>query len=53
MISIASLSSGFWIEAMKTAMHVINRSSHGLQEALLLLFAHVWCEAYAHVPKEL
>ena len=65
MLSNASLSCGFWAEAMKTAVHVINRSptkslDGGIPEEAWSgkkpSYSHLrifGCEAYAHVPKEL
>ena len=65
MLSNAGLSSGYWVEAMKIAVHVIKRSpSKSLdggnpEEAWTSRkpsYSHLkifGCEAYAHVPKEL
>ena len=65
MLSNADLTQGFWIEAIATAIHLINRSPFKVldKEAMAEM---VWsskkpsykhlrvfgCEAYSHIPKE-
>ena len=65
MLSNARLLGGFWTEAMKIAVHVINRSPNKSLDGGIPKEAwtgkkpsyshlHIFgCEAYAHVPKEL
>ena len=64
MLSNAGLTQGFWVEALVTAVHLINRSSNSTLDGGIL--EEAWsgkkpsydhlrvfgCEAYVHVPRE-